>query len=428
MDRRKFLKGSLGIGALALTPGLGACGDEILDQVTPPDPDGGLAQVTERVLKGPYVQMVGPSSAVLRFETRVDRALAVTLRRGDSTEDTETIRTPVVLEYARPTLGPDSIPDERGTHILHEVRIDALSAGETIGWSFALQSGEVLEGSFKAPVASTEGFRLGWISDTMSPLGNPAMRLLAAQNPDVVIHGGDLVYDANPLDSWNSIMTLLRGVMGKASFHAMIGNHEHESQDEYTQQYLRLFANQGDRGEATRYFALTYGGVRFICLDSEAGELDDVTSEQYQWLVGELEDAFEDAAIREIIVALHRPTFTLSKHAPGSLSVRNSLHELFLEYNVRLVLAGHVHAYERFKVDGVTYIIDGGGGAILYDPDEDIPVLEETRPGDIELRLAVSQTYGCTTIDFSPDGAMTLTRFTSDDGNVFEIVEFPARG
>jgi hypothetical protein len=30
------------------------------------------------------------------------------------------------------------------------------------------------------------------------------------------------------------------------------------------------------------------------------------------------------------------------------------------------VIAGHIHNYERFQQDGVTYLVSGGGGAVPY--------------------------------------------------------------
>lgn len=51
---------------------------------------------------------------------------------------------------------------------------------------------------------------------------------------------------------------------------------------------------------------------------------------------------------------------------PPYLTMRNQLHPLFDKYNVKLVLAGHVHAYERIKPqNGVQYITEGCSGKIM---------------------------------------------------------------
>jgi predicted phosphodiesterase len=53
--------------------------------------------------------------------------------------------------------------------------------------------------------------------------------------------------------------------------------------------------------------------------------------------------------------------------------VREALTPLFEQYGVDVVFAGHHHNYERNEVNGITYIVTGGGGAPLG-------VMEEREP------------------------------------------------
>lgn len=39
----------------------------------------------------------------------------------------------------------------------------------------------------------------------------------------------------------------------------------------------------------------------------------------------------------------------------------------FAEWGASIVFSGHDHTYERFNVDGFPYIVNGVGGAALYD-------------------------------------------------------------
>ena len=428
MDRRKFLKGSLGLGALIATPTLGACGDDG-EPTTPGGVPPEIVDPAHRILKGPWVQLIGPHEASLRFESRWERDFDVIVERASGTQTHRATPNPVELDYARPALGKDAIPDERGRHILYELTFSNLEPGERVRWTLSgedeLPEEVALSGEFLAPVAPGSAFRFGWIADTMYPTGDAPLARLIAEAPDVVLHGGDLVYDTNPLDSWNGVMTKYRGIGKIAAMHVIPGNHEHEAQDEFEIQFKRLFAGQGSPGGATRYFSFTYGHVLFIGLDSEAGELNDLDSEQMQWLVQRLEDANADDSIGEIIVGFHRPLFTLSDDAPGNTSVRDTLHPLFLAHGVRLVFSGHVHSYERFNVDGITYIVDGGGGALLYNPSAKLEQLQETRPADVAARQFVSQSTGVCIIDFDTDGSFVLQRFL-DTGEVLDTVEFPA--
>ena len=61
--------------------------------------------------------------------------------------------------------------------------------------------------------------------------------------------------------------------------------------------------------------------------------------------------------------------------------MRQTLSPLFEQYGVDVVFNGHRHNYERNKVNGVTYVVTGGGGAPLY------PMLEQ-EPTQVAFALA----------------------------------------
>jgi len=66
-------------------------------------------------------------------------------------------------------------------------------------------------------------------------------------------------------------------------------------------------------------------------------------------------------------VIMHVPLFTSSIiHPKDSQPVRQAWHDKFAGAGVPLVLSGHSHNYERLVVDGVTYVVTGGGSSQLY--------------------------------------------------------------
>ncbi|MBX3182824.1 MAG: metallophosphoesterase [Polyangiaceae bacterium] len=420
MLRREFLTSSLGIGAGLLLPGVIGCSSDS-EPASPKPLDLGPRHPVQ---KGPYVQLVGGGRARLRLETSFDEPAHVLITRGGKQALFIPTRNAETLDYSRTGLNT-SVPDVPGLHVLHEIEIEDLEPGEVVNYTVPLEEGEIT-GSFKAPPASDAPVRIGWIADTMFPMAEEQVALLASHAPDVVLHGGDINYDPNPFDTWNGTMAGFAPLFRLAPMHFVLGNHEFESQDEITVQYERLFAGQGDTGSTARYFAFSYGMVRFICLDSESGKLAEVDPPQLDWLDAELASATLDPNIREVIVAFHRPTYTLSKHGVSDITVRSRLHQRFVDHGVRLVLAGHAHSFERFVVEGVTYIIDGGGGALLYDPDEDREKIEELRPGESALRVAVDRSYGITLIDVTAEGALKVLR-QRKDGEVIDEWELPAR-
>ena len=130
---------------------------------------------------------------------------------------------------------------------------------------------------------------------------------------------------------------------------------------------------------------------------------------QMSWLVDELTAVGADEGLAYAIVAFHRPFFTFSRSSPN-LATREYLHALFVEHGVPLVLTGHNHCYERFEVDGITYVVDGGGGAFLYDVNDHLAEIEAERPEEIALRQAFEQSYGILTLDVGADGTIAATR------------------
>lgn len=411
MQRRTFLKSSLGVGVGLLAP-LSGCSDEVVPVL--PENEGvefGAVQ------KGPYVQLVDAKTALLRFETILDIETPVVIRRASGEERVVPQRDAREITYRKKPLGRhNDWPDVAGLHVLHEVRLENLTPGETVTYTIEQKAGEPIDASFLVPVPASEGFRFGWIADTMFPYMRDPVAALVAAKPDMVMHGGDLTYDPSPSDSWNAFMQTFQPLFESATTHCVVGNHEFESMEEIDQQYDRLFSGQGGTQGSQRYYAFTFGCVRFVVIDSEEEGISDENSAQIKWLDAELAASKANADIRCIVAAFHRPIYTLSRYWPEDLTVRNLLHTRFKDAGVKLVLCGHAHLFEHFTVDAIHYIVDGGGGAILYDPEERRDKVEAARPGEGDLRLTGIRGYGAVTVDFRSDGGFKLRRLNGKSG------------
>jgi len=80
-----------------------------------------------------------------------------------------------------------------------------------------------------------------------------------------------------------------------------------------------------------------------------------------------LDQRLKDDQFKYSVVITHVPPFTSSViHPADSLPVRQAWHNKFASAHVPLVLSGHSHNYERLAVDGVTYVVTGGGSSELY--------------------------------------------------------------
>jgi predicted phosphodiesterase len=120
-----------------------------------------------------------------------------------------------------------------------------------------------------------------------------------------------------------------------------------------------------------RYYTWTAGDVAFFVYDGS-----NVTSQQRQWL----RDQVCGSTARVKVIYGHQPAFSVGPHGSDG-SVQAMVAPVARECGVQVVFAGHDHLYARTKaIDGVTYVVTGGAGGVLYDC--------ESKPSWLELCLS----------------------------------------
>lgn len=472
--RRAFLGATVGAGAaLALGP-LAGCGDEegagTPDTDTPetdvgndvqPDapiedtgadiaPDGtpdasedvdatpdadadvdATPAAANQIVKGPWLQLTANGEARLRLETLEGVTATVTLIGPDDAPmpiEVATSTTEVTFRWPRVALNIDA-PDEAGRYTVHDAVFAALEGGASYRWRVETVAdgvdGVPAEGTFVGAAATGAAFRMAWISDTMYPTASDVIARLAPESPDLVIHGGDLQYQSNPVDTWNGMFDAFAPLMRQAPIHFTIGNHEYEDHGEYEELWVRLLGDQGFAGGTHTYHRFDYNGVRFLVLNSE--EEFGVDGPQMDWLRAELAASSTDAGVTQIAVCFHRPYYTFAKARPN-FDRRAYLHDLFVQHGVKLVLTGHNHCYERFLVDGITYVMDGGGGAAGYNPNDNLAFFEEEHPEELPLRMASTGAMGGVVLDFAADGSISARRLNvfDEQDDTFEVAPWVA--
>jgi hypothetical protein len=381
------------------------------------DPAPPTAPAVDTLSLPPWVSLAGPTSARLRFETLDDVAVDVMLTRGGATVTATPTRQTSTVTFAIPAPAGGRPPDVAGLHVLHELRLDDLQPGEEVVWRVD-RGGATWAGTFRAPAAPTGSARLAWLSDTTWPATDATVAAIAAWLPDLVVHGGDLQYVSNPADTWAGLFESLMPLTAMAPLQVTLGNHENERVGERDQLFDRLFADQGDPGGGTRYHAFSLGAARVLVLDSETFGFDDPVQPQWAWLDAELAAADANPDVRAVIVAWHRPLYTLSRHFQ-----RNPAEELALlghlsGHKVTLGLHGHAHCFEHFALGGVQWVVDGSGGAVLYDPNGARAAAALLRPDVVAARQFAEQAHGATIVDIAPDGAITVQRIAATTGLV----------
>jgi hypothetical protein len=156
---------------------------------------------------------------------------------------------------------------------------------------------------------------------------------------------------------------------------------------------------QAARGRAQRpYYSFRLAGWRFLDLNSEAPH--GAGSSQLSWLRGQLKPP---GTCR--LGFWHRPRFSAGPHgdAPDMSPVWNAM-----RHRARLVLTGHDHVLERYRLrDGLSEYVAGAGGANLY-----------SLHGDPRLAFARAGTTGALRMLLEP-GKATL-EFRSSSGRLLD--------
>jgi hypothetical protein len=114
------------------------------------------------------------------------------------------------------------------------------------------------------------------------------------------------------------------------------------------------------------WYSIRYANCYFLILNSET---DDEPSIAAQGLRIRTQLDAIPSDVDYVLVALHRPPYTAltdDVHKPRKMQIdlRILLEDRQKKMRAHIiVIAGHVHNYERYAANGVTYIVSGGGGA-----------------------------------------------------------------
>jgi hypothetical protein len=210
--------------------------------------------------------------------------------------------------------------------------------------------------------------------DASSPAARQALvGKIAQESPAAIFISGDLPWHGMAAD-----YAVYRGETEvwrnqHLRVYPALGNHELSACAESS--CLDLWWNAFPELRGRRWYSVAIGTrLAAIALDSDASLLPG--SEQRSWLEDQV--ASLDPAVRVVLIVMHHPpladiqTVKLPDHNPryNEQSLAAFLKTAAAHYAARFVVsAGHIHNYERFSQDGVTYLVSGGGGATPYDVD-----------------------------------------------------------
>ena len=156
-------------------------------------------------------------------------------------------------------------------------------------------------------------------------------------NPKVLLALGDFSYDKTST-CWFGVMKPLDSITK-----INIGNHDDDS-DILLNSYLTHF------GLSKQYYSFDINNVHVLTLSTE--EKFKPNSDQYQFVVNDLQNAANNPDIKWIVANMHVPFYSSPNECKaagceGDADYREAFHPLFDKYGVDLVLEGHVHNYQR---------------------------------------------------------------------------------
>lgn len=198
--------------------------------------------------------------------------------------------------------------------------------------------------------------------------------------PDFILTGGDLVYDAlgvsyERADSLFNLYNTMTKLFDMPVYNT-IGNHDiygwrpkSKADTSHPEYGKKIYENRIGK----RFYSFTHKGVKFFIIDGIVkdttaqgykGYLDD---EQIEWIKNELLITDKQTPI---VISTHIPFITILSQTRGGsmyantseLVINNSKEvlDLFAEYNLRLMLQGHLHYFEAINFNNQTLFLTGG--------------------------------------------------------------------
>lgn len=220
-----------------------------------------------------------------------------------------------------------------------------------------------------------------------------------------IIHAGDLSYANCNQPLWDEYGRIIEPVSQRMPWMVSVGNHEIEWAD--GDEGENLFKSVESRFPMPQVKPATFGkitypenlpkrglsctpsafstnydyGIAYYSYDSGLAHMIHLNcysevgpeSEQYKWLESDLK-SLDRTKTPWVFVIEHCPWYNSNEshqNEEQTIAMKDSMEDLFYNYDVNVVFAGHVHAYERSypvykdKIDsnkGVVYINIGDGG------------------------------------------------------------------
>jgi len=328
---------------------------------------------------------------------------------GDVTSDAITVlwesptATTGIVRYGIASVTENVIADTVPS-MHHEVRLTGLSSLASPGTKFMYElevDGMTYPGTFRTAVVAGQPFSFVVFGDNRSSAVQhmAVLDALMAEPTELyfAVSTGDMVSDGEVESQWDEFFMIEAPFLARTPMYLAIGNHEVHDDDWPIPR--RVFAEPTTVPPASNdeaFYHFVYGNTQIIVINVEThtlfpGLLGVFGGDQEAWLTSVLNTT--PAGVVHRFLFIHQGPYSSKPGRDGNFWLRTWLPDLKAA-NIDVIISGHDHYAERgFAVNGIPYVIHGGGGAPLYDTlgprvvADHSPLYGETRLGYVVIDI-----------------------------------------
>ena len=331
-----------------------------------------VAAAAGPITKGPWMQHVTPTSAVVLVE--VDPPSPVTIELGMSSAVGST------------DAGAGSVIESRDVRALHSILVKGLEPATRYAFTVRVGATTRYGALTTAPrEESGDPFRFLVYGDNRSDDAAHAAVVVAmvGRASSFLVNTGDFVERGNSRSEWQSFFDIEAPLTRERPIFSCVGNHE--LADGAGLDYVRYFGP----AELPKEAAAPAPAVTGVPLDAGAPKLTlDQLSGTFRWsnarffmingmvpytsgptrawLDKVLSESDNEPGLVWRIVVVHHGPWSSGPHGDNKLLQEANVPQLLRAHKVDLVISGHDHIYERGSSDGLPYLVSGGGGSPVY--------------------------------------------------------------
>eukprot|EP01088_Endostelium_zonatum_P014888 TRINITY_DN342_c0_g1_i1.p1 TRINITY_DN342_c0_g1~~TRINITY_DN342_c0_g1_i1.p1 ORF type:complete len:499 (-),score=76.96 TRINITY_DN342_c0_g1_i1:47-1543(-) len=250
----------------------------------------------------------------------------------------------------------------------YSYRVGSFNGGWSQTFNFTTRGNVSTNSPLTFPISFGVVADLGTVSAGANETIDNLIREVSHSKWNGIIHAGDISYADGYQGRWDEFLRKVQPMTTSIPYITAPGNHELAFE---FSSYRHRFNNPIPCNSCMYYSFDWSSSLHVLMIDTES-ELDvpEMTSAQVNWIAADLNEVANRKGERPFIVVFgHRPFYCSKCTQWEAEYLRGRLENLFLKYNVDLVVVGHVHYYERTSKVwnneiglGPMYVVNGAAG------------------------------------------------------------------